>query len=237
MRQRASIHPDKRPTFRLLLVAQSPVLRYGIRTVLESVVDLDGRVEAAAALEAAASARVADPDLVVIHDALPGLTGIATCGLLRELLPAARIVLMSDDVGEFHYAGARRAGADRLLSMAIDPDDFLTALNGLIGSPAASQDDRLVSDRPVPAPTPALTPLQLAVLDGIVRGLESDEIARRLQIDEPAISAEISALLARLGASDRPSAVTAALRLGLADLRDQLPPPSYAPDFGIESAA
>jgi DNA-binding NarL/FixJ family response regulator len=107
--------------YRVLLVAQSPVLRFGIRTVLESVVTLDAFMEASGALEAAAAARTAQRDLVVIHDALPGVTGIVATTMLRHICPHARIVLMSDDVDDRHRTAAMQAGADSLLSMAIDP--------------------------------------------------------------------------------------------------------------------
>ena len=234
MSNRTSSHPNQPASFRVLLVAQSPVLRFGIRTVLESVVTLQAHTEVPGALEAAAAARAAQPNLVVIHDALPGVTGTVATAMLRQFLPDARIVLMSDDVEERHRAAAIRTGADSLLSMAIDPDEFASAINGLIDRSAASQDDLLVTDSPM---TVMPSPNELAVLDGIARGLPVEEIARRLQVNEHEADAETDALLARLDVADRHSAIGAALRLGLIDLRDQLPPPSYAPEFGVESAA
>ena len=192
MSNRASSRPSQPASFRLLLVAQSPVLRFGIRSVLESVVTIDAYAEASGALEAAAAARAAQPDLVVIHDALPGLTGTVAAGMLRQLLPHARIVLMSDDVEERHRAAAIRAGADSLLSMAIGPDEFASAMDGLIARSAPTQDDLLVTDAPA---TVMPTPAQLAMLDGIARGLPVEEIARRFGARER----EVAAGLQRFG--------------------------------------
>jgi DNA-binding NarL/FixJ family response regulator len=234
MSSSASTLADVQTPYRVLLVAQSPVLRFGIRTVLESAVSLETVTEAAGVLEAVAQSRAGQTDFVVIHDALPGVTGTVAAGMLRRLFPQARIVLMSDDVDERHRAEALRAGVDNLLSMAIDPDDFLATMNGLIESSSSSAEDRLVPDAPA---TPSLPAPQLAVLDGIVRGLATDDIARRLRMDVDAVVSETDVLLAHLGVIDRPSIVTAAIRLGLVDLSDQLPPPAYTPEIGIEASA
>jgi DNA-binding NarL/FixJ family response regulator len=218
-------------TAHVLLVAQSPVLCYGIRTVLESALTVEQVTEATGALEAAAPARLLEPNLVVIHDALPGVTGDITAMMLRRLQPDATIVIMSDDPGESHRAKAIRYGADAVFSMAIDPDIFAAEISGL---PGRGPVDRVHSDELLPPDIPAL---QVAVLDGIVRGLDSTDIAGRLQIDEAVLAAETSTLFQRLHAADRPSAVIAAIRMGLVDLHDQLPITPYAPEFGIESAA
>jgi hypothetical protein len=74
-------------------------------------------------------------------------------------------------------------------------------------------------------------------LDGITRGLTDEEIARRLHVGPDEVFGRTDSLLAQLDVADRQSAAGAALRLGLIDLRDQLPPPSSAPEFGNESAA
>src|SRR4051794_35524 len=103
---------------RVLLVAQSPVLRFGIRGILESVLPLETVLEAGGALEASAIAPAADPSIIVIHDALPGITGDVTAKMLRELQPKAKIVLMSDNVGREHVIASIQNGADALLSMA-----------------------------------------------------------------------------------------------------------------------
>jgi len=218
-------------TARVLLVAQSPVLCYGIRTVLESALTVEQVAEATGALEAAARAQSLDPDLVVIHDALPGVKGDVTALLMRRLRPHATIVIMSDDAGESHRAKSIRNGADALLSMAIESDGFAAEIEAL---PGRTPVDRVQSDELLPPDIPSL---QIAVLDGIVRGLSASDIADRLQIDEEVLAAETASLLRHLHAADRPSAVIAAIHLGLVDLHDQLPVTPYIPELGIESAA
>jgi DNA-binding NarL/FixJ family response regulator len=210
------------------------VLRFGIRTVLESVVTLDAFMEASGALEAAAAARTDQPDLVVLHDALPGVTGIVATTMLRHIRPHARIVLMSDDVDGQHRTAALQAGADSLLSMAIDPGEFAVAIDGLIDRSSPPQVDILVAEAPL---TSLPSPTELAVLDGITRGLTDKEIARRFHVGPDEVVGGTDSHLARLDVADRHAAARAALRLGLIDLRDQLPPPSSAPEFGNESAA
>ena len=60
---------------RLLLIAQSPVLRMGIKAILENVVELEHVLECGNALDAVPLLEAGAPDLVLIQDTLPGVTG------------------------------------------------------------------------------------------------------------------------------------------------------------------
>jgi DNA-binding NarL/FixJ family response regulator len=244
-------------TDHVLLVAQSPVLRYGIRGILETVLALGTVTEAGGAIEAAASIASASPSVIVIHDALPGVTGDVTARMLRELQPGATIVILSDDVGDAHVIAAARLGADALLPTAIDPAGFASAVSELTRgrrhADAVAQYrepfDRLIAETGLTSPTNPgsaasmlahaleLAAGEIAVLDGMVRGHSVREIADRLLIQEQVVRTHTASLLQTLGADDLAAAIVAAVRLRLVNLSDQLPSPPLARDLGIDSVA
>lgn len=217
---------------RVLLVAQSPVLRYGIRGTLESVLTLESVVEASGTLEAASLLEGAQPSLIVIHDALPGVTANVTAKMLRELQPGTTIVILSDHVEAGRLTAAEQHGANALISMAIAPTDFADAIRDVVHGQSPAVDRVIVTARAA-----GLNALEIATLDGIVRGMGPRDIADRLQTDEHDVTRSIAAVVQKLGASDRTAAVVAAIRLGIANLSDQLPSPPLSHDLGTSTAA
>jgi DNA-binding NarL/FixJ family response regulator len=217
---------------RVLLVAQSPVLRYGIRGTLESVLTLESVVEATGTLEAAGLLESAQPSLIVIHDALPGITANVTAKMLQDLQPGTAIAILSDHVEEGHLAAAEQHGANALISMAIAPADFAAAIRDVVYDRTPA-DDRVI----VTARAAGLVAFEIAALDGIVRGLSPRDIAGHLRTDELDVTGWIAAAVEKLGAADRTAAVIAAIKLGIANLSDQLPSPPLAHDLGIATAA
>lgn len=220
-------------TVRLLLVAQSPVLRFGIRGTLEQVLPLDEVIEATGALEAAPIHERVRPDLTVIHDALPGVNANVTAKMLQELRPGSTILILSDHAGDGHAAAAEQHGATALISLAEAPAAFAAAVRNLLQRNAVRGTDRLIST----ARVAGLTAAEIATLDGLVRGIAVNRIAASLRIGDAGVERSIAALIEKLGAGDLPSAVVAAVRLGLANLTDQLPTPHNPLETGIASAA
>lgn len=245
---------------RLLLVAQSPVLRYGIRTILDELVPIDNVTEAGDALEAGTVAAAVDPHLIVIQYALPGVNGALAARLLRERCPDARIAILSDYTAERDVLRALQNGADALLPAAIEPASFVATVRDLLAGRSTLRDHVLeqpalaarviaavreagsATDALEPAPRPgptSLTATEIALLDGIVRDLPQGEVAQQLGASEAALRAASASLLAKLDAVDRTTVVISAVRHGLVHLDDHLPqqPVPGAADASVASAA
>jgi DNA-binding NarL/FixJ family response regulator len=226
---------------RLLIVAGSPILRVGIRDLVESTLPVAETVEAENALDAV-DALLTGPTLVILQDALPGVTGLAAAGIVRAYAPETCIAVLADEVDARRLSAARLHGADALLSLAIEPADF------------AAEIARLQGRRPVPAlnrghesralfadidtapfdsirvseDESVLIPLEVAVLDGYVRGCPIAEIASRLRVAETAARRTLETLLRKFDACDRVSAMLSAARRGYVD-RFANNPPTIAP--------
>src|SRR5690242_10827587 len=106
---------------RVLLLAQSPVLRFGIQGILDHAFAIERVAESDNALDAASIAQEFAPHLVVIQYALPGVNGMLAARMLRDLVPDARIAILSDFTDDADKVQAIRHGADALLSAAIEP--------------------------------------------------------------------------------------------------------------------
>lgn len=242
---------------RLLLVAQSPVLRYGIRIILEEVATLEHVAEANDALQAGAVAARFDPDMIVIQYALPGVSGALAARLLRERRPRAKIVILSDYTAEADVLHALQNGADALLSLALEPASFQTTVRDLLAGRGALGDvvlerpalaarmldavraeglaDIVLGDAPRPNPS-ALTAAEIGLLDGLVRDAPQAEIARQLGEPESALRPITASLYAKLAAIDRTTAIIAAVRHGLVHLGDHLPPQPATHGSGADIA-
>lgn len=244
-------------TTRILLVAQSPVLRCGIRGILENALRVEHLVEAGSALDAAPLVSAADPTLIVIQDALPGVTGVVAAKMLRSIQPTAKIVVLSERTDDEHVISAIRHGADALLPAGIDPADFVHTVRELLHSRAALGD--LALEQPIvvahivaamrsagftqpavverTATSTDLSPGEIAVLDGLVRGYSTREIADHLFVHEDAIKTNTISLQEKLQATDHTTAVVSAVRYGIVDLSAQLPVSQAGAGSEIPSAA
>jgi DNA-binding NarL/FixJ family response regulator len=232
---------------RMALVARSPVLRIGIQGVLET----DGRyrivAEAENGLEAAAVASAYQPTAYVIQDALRGVSGVVVARAVREISPRAGILVLTDEVDDERIVAAVVHGVDALLPAAIDGPGLLAAVRRVVagGRPL----DDLVLSRPeiaarvfaearaIPATggSSALSGREIAILDGVVRGLSNREIADGLYVVEQTVKNHMTSLLRKLSAGDRTEAVVSAVRTGMIDLGPQIPVPP--PDASYSSAA
>lgn len=202
----------------LLLLAQSPVLRLGLRGILETALPIDQVIEASNALEALQAVQSSAPVLTIIQDSLPGVTGVVAARMCRELHPASVIIVLSEQSGKERVQIASDFGANALLAAEIAPGNLIAAIRSFF--------EQQVGDGTTIKPNTGGTSLEsreIAVLDGIVRGLSLQDIADSLLLGEQLVRAAWFTLLRKLNAPDRTSAVVAAIRGGLVDLSVQLP--------------
>ncbi len=207
---------------RLLLVAQSPVLRYGIQILVESTWALGAVAEAENTLEVYRLAARFAPDLAIVQDALPGVTGIISARLIRQLSPETRVIVLADKPDVASRAAGELHGVDALLPTAIEPDDLTEAVRGLERTrPGASKGD-------IPA-------IQIALLDGLSRGMSLGAIAAATGAAVESLNDGFASLLTRFEASDVTSLIVNAIRRGWIDPQAQLP--GAGPTIGFAVAA
>lgn len=215
-------------TIRVLLADDQPLVRAGLRTILEAEPDIEIVAEAHDGEQAVALARELRPDLVLMDIRMPGTDGLAATRQLStdtEGDPIRVVMLTTFDVDEYVYE-AMRAGASGFLVKDI-PDDQLAA-----GVRAAAQGETLLAPsvtqrlietytrRPpasqmLPAGAEDLTAREREIWLLIARGLSNSEIAQQLIIGEATVKTHVARVLSKLGARDRVQAVVLAYEAGL----------------------
>jgi len=212
---------------KVLIADDHPVVRQGLRTLLDVHDDIDVAGEAADGAETVDQAQRLDPDVILLDLKLPGLDGV---GVLKELQARglrARTLVLTSVMGSEPVAPAMQAGAAGYLYKDVDPVALVRAIRsvndgnlvlapdaaGALSPPAAGRPG--TGDREYGPGAAALTGREQQVLGLLARGRSNREIARSLGVTEKTVKTHVSSVLAKLGVQDRTQAAVYAVRHGL----------------------
>lgn len=219
----------------VLIVDDQPLIRTGLRTVLECEDDLDVVGAAGDAASALAMVRSLHPDVVLLDIRMPGRDGIDA---LREItadqqLTAVRVIVLTTFDLDEYVTDALGAGASGFLLKDTEPDQLVHAVRVVargdaLLDPAVTRQvvrgfvGRARQPRPGgPEPVNALTSLtaregQIVTL--VAHGMSNHEIAARLVVSPATVRTHVSRSMTKLGARDRAQLVVIAYRSGLVPL-------------------
>ncbi|HEX4397358.1 MAG TPA: response regulator transcription factor [Trebonia sp.] len=197
----------------VLIVDDHPVVRQGLRALLEVQDDMTVAGEAGDGPAAISLAESLRPDIVLLDLKLPGMDGVA---VLRPLRAAGlRVLVLTSATEPSAAAAAVRAGAAGVVYKDIDPAALVRAIRAVHDGNVLLAPEAIGSlVRGSRADT--LTAREREVLAGIADGKSNREIARLLRVSEKTVKAHVSAVLAKLGVQDRTQAAVYAVRHGKA---------------------
>ncbi|MGV9803763.1 response regulator [Mycobacterium sp. NPDC003449] len=201
---------------RVLLVDDHPVVREGLRGMIDAEADLTVVGEAGSGAEAIVLAQKLRPDVILMDLRMPGLDGVgATARILAED-PAIHIVVVTTYESDTDILRAVEAGATGYLLK----DASRAELAGAVRDAARGKTvlapgvaDRLVNA--VRAPSVTLSVREAEVLALVSTGATNADIGRALHISEATVKTHLLRAFHKLGVSDRTAAVTTAMSLGL----------------------
>lgn len=215
---------------RILIVDDQPMIRVGIRAILESDDDMTVVGEAADGRAGVELYRRTLPDLILMDVRMPVLDGLAAAEAVLgpERVEGHRprvLMLTTFDLDDYIYA-ALRAGASGFLLKDSDPEELLHAVRVVAGgeallSPSVTRRliENFVSAQPRPDTTAtvlnALTDREREVLRLIALGMTNTEIASSLLIAEQTTKTHVSRVLQKLDLRDRVQAVVLGYETGL----------------------
>jgi two-component system nitrate/nitrite response regulator NarL len=220
---------------RLMVVDDHTLFRRGLVALLASDASLSVVGEASDAGEAVRKAAALQPDVILLDNHLPGVTGIQALPGLKDAAPRARIILLTVSEDEQHLQAALRGGAHGYLLKTIEGDLLAQAIHrAMRGEPVISSEmtGKLVSafqtsanpDTPAPPdPLASLSPREQQVLEQIALGASNKEIARALAIAETTVKIHVQHILRKLDLSSRVQAAvfaTGALKQSVAPPQD-----------------
>lgn len=197
---------------RLLLADDHPIVRAGLRAVLELQPDLEVIAETASADAAVDRAQLGDVD-VVLMDLQFGetLAGIEATRQIRSQPAAPHVIVLTTYDIEADVLAAIDAGATGYLLKDADPEELAasirTALTGeTVLATAVSQ--RMV--RRSLRPDTTLSARELEVLDLVAAGLSNEAIGRQLFLSQATVKSHLVHVFGKLGVDNRTAAVAAA---------------------------
>lgn len=207
---------------RVLLADDEPLVRSGLRAILESEPDLIVAGEAGDGAEVVAQARRLRPDVVLMDVRMPRVDGIMATRQLSQFDGGGPAVIVATTFENDDYVyDALQAGARGFLLKRARADDFINAVRMVhegesLLFPAAIR--RLATHHGGPAghglADANLTDREADVLRLIAQGRSNAEIAADLFLGVETIKTHVRNILAKLGARDRVQAVIAAYESG-----------------------
>jgi DNA-binding NarL/FixJ family response regulator len=204
-------------TVQILIVDDHPVVRFGLRGMLEAYDDLRVVGEAGSGDEAIVLTAATRPDVVLMDLRMPGTDGATATARIRQEHPGIRVLVLTTYEGDADILPAIEAGATGYLlkdtPIGTLTDAIRAAARGeTVLAPLVAA--RLVTHMQAPAGE-QLTPREVQVLGLVARGLSNGEIGRQLYIGEATVKTHLLRTFVKLGVNDRTAAVTVALSRGV----------------------
>jgi DNA-binding NarL/FixJ family response regulator len=202
---------------RVMLVDDHPVVREGLRGMLEAEPDLTVVGEAGSGEEAVAQARVLETDVILMDLRMLDLDGVGATERILADNPRTTVVVLTTYETDADILRAVEAGASGYLLKDASRADLANAIRAAARGEtvlAPSVAGRLVNQVRRPA-TQSLSGREVEVLRLVAKGLTNADIGRSLHISEATVKTHLLRTFGKLDVSDRTAAVTTAMSLGL----------------------
>jgi DNA-binding NarL/FixJ family response regulator len=214
-------------TIRVLICDELPVIRDGMRTLLDAVPDIDVIDTTDNGMEAIVLVRTARPDVVVTDLDLRTISGLEMIRRLGKEDAPPNVVVLTGADGDKTVSDVLHAGASCLLGKDTSPQELVTAIRAAAEGRTMLAPDiaqRLVTwfreqpDTMESAPCPEvteLTPREREVTQMVARGMSTEEVASELTIGVATVRTHLYRVRTKLGVRDRAQLVSLAYRTGL----------------------
>ena len=207
-------------TIRVLLADDHALMREGLRALLTTTPDIEVVGEVRTGREAQWQVLQLDPDVVLMDIAMPDLNGIEAARLIHAKCPAVRIVMLSMHATAEYVYRAFEAGASGYLLKEVAVEEVIAAVRTVHEgkrylSPALAESVPDLNSGHARSPVDSLSARERQVLQLVVEGVTSSEIAHMICLSPKSVQTYHSRLMMKLGVRDLPSLVKFALEHGL----------------------
>jgi DNA-binding NarL/FixJ family response regulator len=214
------------PNIRVLLADDHKLFRAGIRSLLQTLDDIEVVAEAGDGREALRLAAANRPDVVLMDIMMPNLNGLDAAARIAHAYPHTRVIMLSMSADEDSVLKTLRAGAVGYLVKTADPAELELAIRAAMRgekflSSAVSEHvvsvclNRLDKEQ---TSLERLTRRQREVLQLVAESHTTKDIAKRLEISTKTAEAYRSELMRALDIHDIASLTRYAIRTGLVSL-------------------
>lgn len=210
---------------RVLIADDHGVVRAGIRLLLGGAVEVQVVGEASNGLEAVRFAQDLRPDVVVMDVAMPGMSGIEATRQLRQVVPEARVLMLTMHSDEDYFFEAVRAGASGYVLKESSPGEVIDAVRTVARGGVAFHaelarkllDDylRRVESGEEGESYSRLTDREREILRLTAEGRSARETADLLTLSPKTVERHRTNIMDKLGLHNRSELIRYALRKGL----------------------
>jgi NarL family two-component system response regulator LiaR len=214
-------------TIRVFIAEDHPIVRRGVKDLLETEPDIKMVGEAVNGQQAVDLITEIQPDVVLMDLVMPIMDGIEATRQIRSQAPQVRILVLTSFATDDKVFPAIKAGALGYLIKDTAPEDLIRAIRQVQRGevslhPIIAQ--KLLKEISGPADQPPasepLTAREVEVLQLVARGLNNQEIAESLVLSVATVYTHVSNILAKLHLASRTQAALYAVREGYASLYD-----------------
>ncbi len=204
-------------TVRVVIADDHPVVRAGLRGMLEPEPDIEVVGEATNGREAVSLVGRLEPEVVLMDLQMPELDGVAATTQIRDRYPETNVLVLTTFDTDADITRAISAGATGYLLKDAPRQDLFQAIRAAargesVLTPAVAS--RLLSKMRGPAEQ-SLSEREIEVLTQVADGKSNKDIASKLYISEATVKTHLVHIFGKLGVDDRTAAVTAALERGI----------------------
>ncbi len=204
---------------KVLLVDDHPIVLSGLTALIESEDGLD--LVATARTVAEALANTTEPDVAVVDLELPDGDGIELGATLKRTWPPVRVLVLTMHADDNAVIRSLAAGLNGYILKDCDPEDVLAAIHtaargGLVlGRGASGAIATAVAHAPRTDRLGGLDARDQEILELLVKGVPTSQIAARLFIAPKTVRNRVSEMLSKLGVSSRDEAIELGRAAGL----------------------
>jgi two-component system, NarL family, response regulator NreC len=216
-------------TVTVLLADDHPIVRQGLRHLLEAEPDVTIVGEASDGLQAVQLTEKFKPDVLIVDIMMPGLNGLETLRQVKERSPATCSIVLSMQSADVYVVEALKAGALGYVLKETGPSELVNAVQEVVRgqrylSPRLSErliDVLLQTTEKVTAdPYETLTNREREVLQMAAEGLSTSEIAKRLSISPRTAELHRGRMMNKLRLHNQTDLIRYALKRGILPMDD-----------------
>jgi len=209
---------------KVLVVDDHPVFRKGLISVLKDTAEFQIVGQATNGMEAITKATELQPDVVVMDVRMPDCSGVKATSALLQVLPQAKVLMLTVSDEDDDLFAAMEAGARGYLLKSAELDKLISAIKvvasgDVIITPVMAA--RLINELKTGGKHRTdeefneLSPREKQVTQLVAQGSSNKEIAAALTISETTVKAHLRAILEKLHVKNRAQAAAKAMSRGL----------------------
>jgi two-component system response regulator DegU len=205
---------------KVLLVDDHPIVRTGIRNLLERAAEINVVGEASDGFEALKLVEKLSPDVVLLDMEMPGMNGSEVAIHLKEAGSPVKILALSAHDDKQYIQELLANGASGYLTKEEVPEAIIEAVRGVARGEQGWVSRKIAAkmttwmNEDSPARHKGLTPREVQVLKMVVAGKTNQEIGLELGISEKTVEKHLEGVFSKLGVASRVEAAVHALREG-----------------------